>query len=94
MMPDGCQLKSDTVSCHSADSEVRGELLANFQIFSIVLGVLVAVVVAYGFVASRFGHSEVRRVHVVQDVLVDDQIRGMCRQINSGSLFLSREEAI
>ncbi|XP_004300153.1 PREDICTED: transmembrane protein 45B-like [Fragaria vesca subsp. vesca] len=76
MMPDGCQLKSDTVSCHSADSEVRGELLANFQIFSIVLGVLVAVVVAYGFVASRFGHSEVRRVHVVQDVLVDDQIRG------------------
>lgn len=94
MMPDGCQLKSDTVSCHSADSEVRGELLANFQIFSIVLGVLVAVVVAYGFVASRFGHSEVRRVHVVQDVLVDDQIRGMFTQINSGSLFLSREEAI
>lgn len=81
MMPDGCKLNDGMVSCHSADNEVRGELLANFQFFSIVLGVLVAVVGGYGFVASRFGHSDIRRLHAVQDVLVDDQSRGMFRLI-------------
>lgn len=76
MMPDGCKLKDGMVACHSADNEVRGELLANFQFFSIVLGVLVAVVGGYCFVASRFGHSDLRRLHAVQDVLIDDQSRG------------------
>ncbi|KAM0967372.1 hypothetical protein FF1_023047 [Malus domestica] len=65
MMPDGCGLKDDMVSCHSVDSEVRGELLANFQFFIMVLCVLVAVVGGYGFVASRFGHSDERSLRAV-----------------------------
>ncbi|CAL1385440.1 unnamed protein product [Linum trigynum] len=57
MMPDGCQLTGDQIACGSAASRVRGELLANFQLFSLVLGVLVAVVVSYGYAASRHGRS-------------------------------------
>ncbi|XP_040986715.1 transmembrane protein 45B [Juglans microcarpa x Juglans regia] len=69
MMPEGCQIKESMVSCHSKDSEVRGELLANFQLFSLVLGVLVAVVGSYAFAASRYGHSELGSLHAVQDGL-------------------------
>lgn len=65
MMPDGCQLKDDTISCHSVDNEVRGELLANFQFFVLVLGVLTAVVGGYGFVTLRFGHSDPRSLRAV-----------------------------
>ncbi|KAA8521249.1 hypothetical protein F0562_011914 [Nyssa sinensis] len=72
MMPDGCRLKEDEISCHSTDHEVRGELLANFQLFVIVLGVLVAVVVSYGFAASRFGHSDLRRLNAAEDGLDRD----------------------
>lgn len=72
MMPDGCQMKENAIICHSVDSEVRGELLANFQLFSLVLGVLVAVVGSYGFAASRYGHSELRSLHAVQDGLDRD----------------------
>ena len=67
MMPDGCQLKGNAIYCHPTDSEVRGELLANFQLFSLVLGVLVAVVGSYGFAASRYGNSDLRGLHSVQD---------------------------
>ncbi|KAF5477876.1 hypothetical protein F2P56_004485 [Juglans regia] len=69
MMPEGCQIKESMVSCHSKDSEVRGELLANFQLFSLVLGVLVAVVGSYAFAASRYRHSELGSLHDVQDGL-------------------------
>ncbi|XP_040990650.1 transmembrane protein 45B-like isoform X1 [Juglans microcarpa x Juglans regia] len=73
MMPHGCWLKeSQMISCHSKDSEARGELLANFQLFSLVLGVLVAVVGSYAFAASRYGHSELRSLHAVQDGLDQD----------------------
>uniref|UniRef100_A0A5B7AYK2 Putative transmembrane protein 45A n=1 Tax=Davidia involucrata TaxID=16924 RepID=A0A5B7AYK2_DAVIN len=72
MMPDGCQIKENIISCHSTDHEVRGELLANFQLFAIVLGVLVAVVVSYGFSASRFGHSDLRNLHAAEDGLDQD----------------------
>ena len=65
MMPEGCQLKENQISCHSNDSEVRGELLANFQLFVLVLGVLVAAVGSFGFVASRYGHSELGSLHAV-----------------------------
>uniref|UniRef100_A0A2N9G3A5 Uncharacterized protein n=1 Tax=Fagus sylvatica TaxID=28930 RepID=A0A2N9G3A5_FAGSY len=68
MMPEGCRLKENQISCHSKDSEVRGELLANFQLFIMVLGVLVAVVGSYGFAASRYGHSELRSLHAVRDL--------------------------
>ncbi|KAG5228620.1 hypothetical protein OIU77_023260 [Salix suchowensis] len=58
MMPDGCQLKANQVMCRSSESQIRGELLASFQLFSMVFGVLVAVAAAYGFAASRYGHSD------------------------------------
>ncbi|KAI4367952.1 hypothetical protein MLD38_016573 [Melastoma candidum] len=60
MMPDGCRLKGDEITCNSTESEVRGEYLANFQLFSLVLGVFIAVVGCYGFAASRFGSPETR----------------------------------
>lgn len=72
MMPSGCQLKGNEIVCHSKDNQVRGELLANFQLFSLVLGVLVVVVVLYGFAASRFTHSDVRKLHAAQDGLDQD----------------------
>ncbi|KAK9275885.1 hypothetical protein L1049_023159 [Liquidambar formosana] len=72
MMPDGCRLKENEISCHSMDSQVRGELLANFQLFSIVLGVLVTVSGSYVFTASRFGHSDVMNLHTARDGLDQD----------------------
>lgn len=67
MMPEGCQLKGDMVMCHSEDSEVRGEFLANFQLFSIIFVVLAATAGAYGFAASKTSHSEIRNSHVPLD---------------------------
>ncbi|XAR70717.1 hypothetical protein NMG60_11027677 [Bertholletia excelsa] len=58
MMPAGCQLKGDNIVCHSPHDLIRGEVLANFQLFMLVLGVLLSVVASYGFAASRFGHSD------------------------------------
>ncbi|XP_047151554.1 transmembrane protein 45B [Vigna umbellata] len=66
MMPSGCKLGEMSVTCHSADSEVRGELLANFQLFVAVLVVLVGTVVSYGFAASRYGKYEVKSLHEFQ----------------------------
>lgn len=63
MMPEGCTLQGNDVSCRSTDSQVRGELLANFQLFSMVFCVLAAVAGAYGFAVSRFGHPEIRHPH-------------------------------
>lgn len=67
MMPEGCKIKNNEISCHSTDSEVRGELLANFQLFSMVIGVFVTVVLSYIFAASRFGHSDLRSLHTAED---------------------------
>ncbi|RZC91474.1 hypothetical protein C5167_027535 [Papaver somniferum] len=68
MMPEGCLLKGDNIVCKSLNNQVRGELLANFQLFSLVFGVFVGVVGFYGFAASRYGHSDLRRlVGVVDD---------------------------
>ncbi|KAJ4829431.1 hypothetical protein Tsubulata_006626 [Turnera subulata] len=67
MMPDGCLLKEDNISCRTMDSQVRGELLANFQLFSLVLGVLGAVAVSYTFVDSKYRHSDLRSSHAIQD---------------------------
>ncbi|KAF2308869.1 hypothetical protein GH714_022340 [Hevea brasiliensis] len=55
MIPDGCQLKNDQITCPSVGSQVRGELLANFQLFALVFVVLVAVAVSYSFLASKYG---------------------------------------
>ncbi|KAL8498613.1 hypothetical protein ACS0TY_021814 [Phlomoides rotata] len=57
MMPDGCQLKDNEISCLSTGHEIRGELLANFQLFVQVLSVLVGVVGAYAYVQTKYGHS-------------------------------------
>ncbi|KAJ7953361.1 Transmembrane protein 45B [Quillaja saponaria] len=70
MMPDGCRLKDNNVSCHSIESAVRGEMLANVQLFLEVLGILVAVVVSYGFAASRYGNSDLKSMQTIQDGLV------------------------
>lgn len=67
MMPEGCKIKNNEISCHSTDSEVRGELLANFQLFSMVIGVFVTVVLSYIFATSRFGHSDLRSLHTAED---------------------------
>ncbi|KAJ6943112.1 hypothetical protein NC652_008798 [Populus alba x Populus x berolinensis] len=69
MMPNGCQLKGDQIVCRSSESLVRGELLANFQLFSLVFGVLVTVAASYGFAASRYGHSDLKSLHVLPDGL-------------------------
>ncbi|CAH9062604.1 unnamed protein product [Cuscuta europaea] len=57
MMPHGCTLKGNDVSCLSVDSQVRGELLANFQLFGLVLGVISVVAGAYAFAVSKFGQQ-------------------------------------
>lgn len=66
MIPAGCKLRDNNITCHSHESEVRGELLANFQLFVAVLVVLVGTVVSYGFAASRYGSSQVKRLHTIQ----------------------------
>lgn len=48
--------------CHPVETQIRGESLANFQLFSLILGVLIAVVGCYGFAVSRFGHSDLRNL--------------------------------
>lgn len=67
MMPDGCELKDAMmVMCHSKDSEVRGEFLANFQLFSMVLGVLGGVVGVYCFAAAKYGHPDLRSSNTIR----------------------------
>ncbi|KAF6146241.1 hypothetical protein GIB67_011713 [Kingdonia uniflora] len=63
MMPEGCKLKDDMISCKSMDNQVRGELLATFQLFALVNGVFVAAVGSYIFAVRKYGHSELKRVH-------------------------------
>lgn len=55
--------------CNSVDSEIRGELLANFQLFVAILAVLFGTVAAYVFAASRYANSEVNDLHTIQDGL-------------------------
>ncbi|KAL3818319.1 hypothetical protein ACJIZ3_004224 [Penstemon smallii] len=57
MMPEGCQLKGDNITCHAPEHEIHGELLANFQLFLQVFVVLVGVVGAYMYVEPRYGRS-------------------------------------
>ncbi|KAK6129919.1 hypothetical protein DH2020_036313 [Rehmannia glutinosa] len=52
MMPDGCRLKGNEISCGSTGHEVYGELLANFQLFVQVLVVLVGVTGAYIYICG------------------------------------------
>nr|XP_027082140.1 transmembrane protein 45A-like [Coffea arabica] len=67
MMPNGCWLKADQIACRSKESEIRGELLANFQLFSQVLGVLVATIGAYCFAHSVNSHTDLRSSQTPED---------------------------
>ncbi|XP_068650607.1 uncharacterized protein [Aristolochia californica] len=60
MMPRDCKLDVNGIKCRSPSSEVQGELWANFQLFTAVLMVFVAVVGSYAFAAARYGHSELK----------------------------------
>lgn len=57
MMPDGCRLNNNEVSCRSTQHEIRGELLANFQLFVQVISVLAAVAGAYIYIEPRYSRS-------------------------------------
>ncbi|KAI3925145.1 hypothetical protein MKW98_009795 [Papaver atlanticum] len=67
MMPEGCSLKDDNIECKSLNNQVRGEMLANFQFSSLVFGVFVGVLGIYCFAASRYGHSDLRRLVRLDD---------------------------
>ncbi|XP_077242898.1 uncharacterized protein LOC143883436 isoform X2 [Tasmannia lanceolata] len=72
MMPHGCNLKDNEIICKLPENEVRGELLANFQLFAAVLLVFVAVLGSYGFAASRYGSSELMSMHAATDGFEED----------------------
>ncbi|KAF9625003.1 hypothetical protein IFM89_016999 [Coptis chinensis] len=67
MMPDGCHLKEDMISCQSNDSEVRGELFANLQLFALVFGVFFTVGGSYIFASSRYGHSDLKALQTSEN---------------------------
>lgn len=61
MMPTGCGIKDQEIACESREFEMRGQLLANFQLGAIVLSVLTMVLFQFGFAASRCGHPSLYR---------------------------------
>lgn len=63
MMPRGCRLDDNNITCRSHDSEVRGELLANLQLFSLVFLVFAFVLGCYALAASWYGHPDLRSLH-------------------------------
>lgn len=54
MIPDGCVLNIDEISCYSLEHEARGMVLANFQLFVQVFGVLASVAGAYIYAQPIF----------------------------------------
>lgn len=56
MMPTGCGTNDHEIVCQSKEFEIRGQLLANFQLGVIVLSLLTMVMFLFGFAASRCGH--------------------------------------
>ncbi|XP_051129218.1 uncharacterized protein LOC127250105 [Andrographis paniculata] len=58
MMPDGCRLHENEIACSSNQHEVRGELLANLQLFGLVFGVLGAVAGLYVLADGKFGRFD------------------------------------
>lgn len=67
MMPDGCMLKGNEIKCHSNGQEIHGELLANVQLFGLVLGVLVAAAGAYIYAEPKYGRSILNNSQVPED---------------------------
>lgn len=67
MMPAGCKLELNEISCSSHDHEVRGQLLANLQIFGLVFLVLAGVAGSYILADKRSGKAEFRMLHMTTD---------------------------
>ncbi|KAJ0559935.1 hypothetical protein HanPI659440_Chr06g0229361 [Helianthus annuus] len=63
-MPAGCKLEKNEISCSSHGHEIRGQLLANVQMFGLVFLVLVGVVGSYIFADKRYGKSEFGVIHM------------------------------
>lgn len=75
MMPEGCRLENDQITCRSMGSEVRGELLANLQLFVLVLLVLTAVVGLYGVAASKYGNpEELSKLHAAESQVGSEDV--------------------
>ncbi|XP_072963082.1 uncharacterized protein [Typha angustifolia] len=66
MMPRGCRLDGNDVVCHPVDSRVRGELLANFQLFSLVFLVFAYVLGSYALNVSWYSHPDLRRLEAAE----------------------------
>ncbi|KAK4435537.1 hypothetical protein Salat_0717200 [Sesamum alatum] len=59
MMPDGCTIQDkEQIKCSSPEQEVHGELLANFQLFALVFGVLTSVAAVYIYAEPRFSRPD------------------------------------
>lgn len=57
MIPDGCLLHNDEITCRSIEHEIHGEMLANFQLFVLVLGALTSTAGAYIYAEHKLGHG-------------------------------------
>lgn len=55
MMPQGCELKDDSIVCQSPSAELRGQFLANFQFFGLVVLVFLGTLGAYSYAALNYG---------------------------------------
>lgn len=67
MMPKGCHHEENGIVCHSHESEIRGELLANFQFFMLVFLVLIFVLGSYIVAASKYGNQDPRTLQTGEE---------------------------
>ncbi|ERN15675.1 hypothetical protein AMTRI_Chr03g144620 [Amborella trichopoda] len=73
MMPEGCHLKNNAISCRNREQEAYGESLANLQFFGLVFLTLLGALGAYGFAFLQYGRwEELRGLNEEEDVVVDD----------------------
>ncbi|KAF3795956.1 Transmembrane protein [Nymphaea thermarum] len=65
MMPKGCHLKLNDVVCRSSELEIRGEILANFQLFALIFAVIVTILGFYWLAVTQ--HPDSRNLLSVAD---------------------------
>ncbi|KAJ3708867.1 hypothetical protein LUZ61_012572 [Rhynchospora tenuis] len=63
MMPTGCKLEGNSIVCHDKESQIRGEFLANFQFFGLIVLTFLYVLVCYAVAAVKYGHQDLRKIH-------------------------------
>lgn len=73
MMPRGCSLEGSDIVCHSHDSQVRGELIANLQFFYLVFLIFVYVLGCYAISAFRYGHPDLLAATSARQVMEGDR---------------------